>query len=84
MDGAGPPVEGRYETNKRQSPVPIAPRLLAYLRRWKEKRIALEFFVEWNGERVKSVKTAFQSAIRLAGLDGNITPHTLRTRQPPG
>ena len=71
-------AEGHRETNKRQSPVPIAPRLLAHLRRWKDKKIAIEFFVEWQGEPIKSVKTAFKSAVRLAGLDGTITPHTLR------
>jgi integrase len=27
---------------------------------------------------VKSVKTAFKSAVALAGLDGRVTPHTLR------
>jgi integrase len=34
--------------------------------------------VEWNGEPIKSVKTAFKSAVALAGLDGKVTPHTLR------
>ena len=32
--------------------------------------------VEWKA--VKSVKTAFRSAVTLAGLPGRITPHTLR------
>jgi hypothetical protein len=27
------------ETNKRQPPMPIPPRLLAHLRRWKERKI---------------------------------------------
>jgi integrase len=71
-------AEGRRETNKRQSPVPIAPRLLAHLRWWKDGKIAIEFFVEWNGEPIKSVKTAFKSAVRLTGLDSKVTPHTLR------
>src|SRR5579862_2126457 len=70
--------EGRRETSKRQPPIPIPPRLLAHLRRWKEKGIARTHFVEWSGQAVKSVKTAFKSAVRLAQLDGRITPHTLR------
>ena len=70
--------EGRRETNKRQPPIPIPPRLLAHLRRWKEKGIAGTHFVEWNGQAVKSVKTAFKSAVRQAKLHGNVTPHTLR------
>jgi len=70
--------EGRCETNKRQPPVPIPPRLLAHLRRWKEKGVACTHFVEWNGQAVKSVKTAFKSAVQQAKLRGNVTPHTLR------
>jgi len=70
--------EGRRATNKRQTPVPIPPRLLAHLRRWKEKGIARTHFVEWNGQPIKSVKTAFKSATRLAGIKDSVTPHTLR------
>jgi hypothetical protein len=43
--------------------------------------LANSHFVEWNGKPVKSVKTAFKSAVRLAELltdHGNVTPHTLR------
>ena len=71
-------AQGRRETNKRQPPVPIPPRLLAHLRRWKAKRIAFKHVVEWNGEPVKSVKTAFRSAVALSGLEGHISAHTLR------
>ena len=71
-------AEGSRETKKRQPPVPIPPRLLAHLRRWQAKGVVRRFVVEWQGEPVKSVKTAFKSAVRLAGLDGQVTPHTLR------
>jgi integrase len=71
-------AQGKQATKKRQPPVPIPTRLLAHLRRWKSKGIAHEHFVEWNGKPVKSVKTAFRSAVKLAGLPGSITPHTLR------
>ncbi len=71
-------AEGQRETNKRQPPIPIPPRLLAHLCRWRDKGIARDYFVEWNGKPVKSVKTAFKTAARLAKLEGNITPHTLR------
>ena len=63
---------------KRQPPVPIPPRLLAHLRRWHATGIARSRLVEWNGEPVKSVKTAFKRAVMLAGLSGKVTPHTLR------
>jgi integrase len=48
------------------------------MRRWIRRGAVTSHFVEWNGEPVKSVKTAFGSAIRLAGLWGRVTPHTLR------
>ncbi len=51
---------------------------MAHLRRWHAKGIVRQHIVEWNGLPVQSVKTAFQSAVRLAGLDGRVTPHTLR------
>ena len=37
-----------------------------------------EHFVEYNGEAVASVKTAFKRAVKLAGLPGKVSPHTLR------
>ncbi|AMN40413.1 phage integrase [Rhodoplanes sp. Z2-YC6860] len=74
-------AQGRRETNKRQPPAPIPPRLLAHMRRWVRLGIASNYFVEWRGKPVKSVKTALNTATRLAGLSkqgGNVTPHTLR------
>jgi integrase len=71
-------ADGQRATNKRQPPVPVPPRLLAHLRRWARRGIADEHFVEWNGKPVKSVKTAFASAVKRAQLSGKVTPHTLR------
>lgn len=70
--------EGRRATNKRQTPVPIPSPLQAHMRRWKRCNVVRDYFVEWNGEPVHSVKTAFASAVKRAGLDGKLTPHTLR------
>ncbi|MBS0248420.1 MAG: site-specific integrase [Proteobacteria bacterium] len=70
--------EGETETNKRQPAVPVPPRLLAHMRRWKNKKLIARSFVEWNGNDVKSVKTAFKHAVRIAGLSGKVTAHTLR------
>lgn len=72
---------GRRETKKRQPKIKLPPRLLAHMRRWHDKGIIANHFVEWHGQGVSSVKTGFATAIRLSGLstkDGNITPHTLR------
>jgi integrase len=74
-------ARGKAETNKRQPPVPLPPRLVAHMRRWKERGLIASHFVEFNGEGVASVKTGFKHAVELAKLStdaGNITPHTLR------
>jgi len=70
--------QGQQETNKRQPPMPIPPRLLAHLRRWHGRGIIKRHFVEFNGEPVASVKTAFNRAVKLAKLGKGISPHTLR------
>lgn len=70
--------QGSAKTNKRQPTVPIPLRLLAHLRRWHRLDPEAKHFVEFNGKPVSSVKTAFKSAVRLAGLGPDISPHTLR------
>jgi integrase len=69
---------GRRPTAKRQTPAPIPPRLLAHMRRWVRRGLVTSHFVEWHGAPVKSVKTGFRHAVKLAGLWGRVTPHTLR------
>jgi len=71
-------AEGRRATNKRQPPAPLPPRLLAHMRRWARLGIAKEYFVEWKGKPVQSIKVGYGRAISLAGLSGKVTPHTLR------
>lgn len=74
-------AQGKKPTAKRQPPVPIPSQLLAHMRRWERLGISRSHVVEYNGKPVSSVKTAFKSAVRKAGLDltnGNVTPHTLR------
>lgn len=70
--------EGARRTNKRQPPVPIPPRLLAHMRRWHETVSGSGHLVQHHGAAIKSVKTAFSSALEKAGLEGRISPHTLR------
>jgi len=70
--------QGSAKTNKRQPTVPIPFRLLAHLRRWHRIDPEAKHFVEYNGRPITSVKTAFKSAVRLAGLGPGISPHTLR------
>lgn len=71
----------RAETNKRQPPVPLPRRLLTHMRRWHRLGIIKEYFVEFHGRPIKSVKTAMAHAVSLAGVPtelGNVTPHTFR------
>lgn len=71
-------AEGKKATKKRQPPVRLPPNLLSHLRRWKRNAITTGHFVEFNGAPVASVKTGFAHGVELAGLEGDITPHTLR------
>lgn len=70
--------EGHRATNKRQPPVPIAPHLLAHMRRWKQRKISTSHFIEHAGKPVLEVNKGFAKAVQMAALDGKVTPHTLR------
>ena len=51
------------------------------MRRWYDKKIIANHFVEWQGAGVKSVKNGFAREVEVVKLDlsdGNVTPHTLR------
>ena len=37
-----------------------------------------DYVIEWDGEPVKKIRKAFAAAVKRAGLDGRVTPHTLR------
>jgi integrase len=65
------------ETSKRKPPLPIAPRLLPHLRRW--RRLTTRFLIEWNGLPIASQeRRAWRRARELAGLSTDVTPHVLR------
>jgi integrase len=69
---------GARETKKRQPPVRLPPRLLAHLRRWQRRRLALRSVIEWNGRPVRRLNKAFRSVRQAAGLGADVVPHTLR------
>ena len=73
---------GRAETNKRQPPARLPPRLLAHMRRWAADRgedtVSKNFVVEYNGSAVGEVNKGFAAAVAAAGLGPDVTPHTLR------
>lgn len=80
-------AEGKKKTNKRQPIVRLPDHIVSHMRRWErtprpgkgppEDRMP-EYVVEWQGKPVASVKTAFASAVELAGLEEAASPHTLR------
>jgi integrase len=69
---------GRRRTKKRQPSIRIPPRLLAHLRRWQRRRLALSSIIEWNGKPVTKINKAFRSVRRAAKLGKDVVPHTLR------
>jgi integrase len=71
-------ADGQRETKKRQPPIRLPDRLLAHIRRWKRKGLCHKHVVEWNGDPVVRIVKAFRRAVADAGLDSDVTPHTLR------
>ncbi|WP_371743851.1 site-specific integrase [Mangrovicoccus sp. HB161399] len=69
---------GQVESKKKRPPAKIAPRLLGHLRAW-ERNGKGRHVIEFDGNGVGSIKTAWATAVREAGLEGTgVTPHTLR------
>lgn len=68
--------DGERVTNKRRSPAKVPRQLLAHARRW--KRMGQTWAVEWKGQRIGSMKTAWAKVARDANLGWMPTPHTLK------
>jgi integrase len=68
--------EGDKETSKRRPPIHLPTELLGHLRRW--QRNGARYVVEWKGHQVKWINPVFKAAVKDAGLEGVVTPHTLR------
>lgn len=68
---------GVVERGKRRPALPIPPRLLPHLRRWRNH--TARFLIEWKGLPIASKqRRAWRTARRLAGLAEDVTPHVLR------
>jgi integrase len=55
----------------------MTPEARAELEAAKEGALT-DYVIEWDGEPVKKIRKAFAAAVKRAGLDGRVTPHTLR------
>jgi len=73
---------GRAEeaTAKRRTPCRIPDGLMPHLRRWAASDLANGWadVCHLHGEPSRSIKTSWASARTRAGLDADVTPHTLR------
>lgn len=69
---------GEIETNKRRPRVRLGSRLLAHLRRWKRLDGKAARVVHYNGKPVTKLRRSWETARKRAGLDDDVTPHTLR------
>lgn len=68
---------GAVERGKRRPPLPIPPRLLPHLKRWRKH--TARFLIEWQGAEIASQeRRAWRRARDLAGLGPDVTPHVLR------
>jgi integrase len=68
---------GAVESSKRRTPLPIPPRLMPHLRRW--RRLTARYLIEWAGKPIASQeRRAWRTARELAGLGPEVTPHVLR------
>jgi integrase len=68
---------GSVDSIKRRPPVPIPPRLLPHLRRW--RGLSRRYVIEYAGRPIRSQeRRAWQTARKLAGLGADVTPHVLR------
>ena len=63
--------------NKQATIIPISKKLLGHLKRHKKYGTDIGYVIHINQRHVKSVKTAFKSACKRAGIEG-VTPHVLR------
>lgn len=64
--------------NKRSPTCRVPDRLLAHMRRWRDRKLMRQFFVEFDAEPVKSIKTGWRTMVTGAKLTGRPTPHTTR------
>src|SRR5262249_34715400 len=72
------PAGKAEDKRKRTPPVRLGRRILTHLRRWQRLGGGKGLLCHYNGKRVRYMHTAWPRAIDVAGLDDNVTPHTLR------
>jgi integrase len=70
---------GTTETKKRTPPVRLGSRVLSHLRRWHRlDGPHSKFIIHYHGRRLRTMRGAWSKARDQAGLDADVTPHSLR------
>jgi hypothetical protein len=75
--------DNKKATSKRQPTVPIPPRLLAHIRRWKRTGISRNSVIEYKGEPISRIRSGWDTVVQVAGLASadpkmKIVRHTMR------
>jgi integrase len=70
--------EGETESNKRRPPVRLGRKIMAHLRRWRRMDNGGTYVCHYHGQPVRKLRRSWKAAVLQAGLDGQVTPHTLR------
>ncbi|MCA1909427.1 MAG: site-specific integrase [Magnetospirillum sp.] len=69
---------GRPRTSKGRPLLPIPNRLLTFLKLARKKGTDTGFVLHYHGGPIKDIRKSFTKAVKLAGLEGKVTPHVLR------
>ena len=67
---------GERSTAKRRTPAKLPRQLLAHARRWAANGAV--WAIEWRGQRVADVQTAWEGVVTDADIGWRPTPHTLK------
>jgi integrase len=75
--------DNKKETSKRQPTVPLPPRLLTHMRRWKRLGISNRAVIEYHGKPLTRIREGWETVIEAAGLATDnprmkVIRHTLR------
>lgn len=70
---------GRKANGKPRATVPMTPTLRAVLQQALEAKVRdCEYVIQYEGQRVKNIRKAFELTVKRANLGRDVTPHVLR------
>ena len=71
-------IESAHKGGPEWRAVPIHPDILEDLAEWREADLGVGYVVNYRGRRVKSIRSAWWTALKSAGISRNIRPYDLR------